>query len=353
MGIDWNEQNVENLPSFTLQKKLVSEPRFVFLFGAGASYGSDGKHLYESDKLPPLGKDLFAKLNADESLCSWHQLPIEVKRLFETKHFEEAMDYLDSTENWAEGSFQRDLDLFRYFSRFSPQATNLYWKFSNSISKRLKDKSWSSAIVTLNYDRMAEEALMRNSVFTVVKGVTFFDDNLPQLSDNQLIEVCYPHGACQFFLGQNWIKGEGNIVFGPESRALQTAGVNHILKKDNIPIACDLKQIPMICRYQSNKRPTVKNYFTDLQQERVKQLFETAESITIVGVFCSFKTDNHIWEGLARSKGRIHYFEPSIQSQDYFREWAKGVDKKEDTDYVIYNKGFKDGFDYIKTINRL
>ncbi|MGB8953075.1 MAG: hypothetical protein WCC06_10480 [Candidatus Aminicenantales bacterium] len=353
MGQVWENLELEKLPAYILQKKIPQTPRRIFLFGAGASFGSDGMHLYQAGQLPPLGKDLFMSLSKDSNLKTWSHLPNEVKDLFESKTFEEAMNYLDTTAKWSEESFQRDLDLFRYFSKFSPQRSNLYWKLAMLISRKLKDRSWSGAIVTLNYDRLLEESLMRNYVFTVVKGVTFYDDNLPPFNDNQLFEVCYPHGACQFFLGQNWFTGEGNVAFGPEARAEQTAGVNQILKKSNIPIACDKKQIPMICRYQSDKRPSVKNYFIDLQQERTKELFHHAESITMVGVYCSCKTDHHIWSALARSNAIIHYLEPFIESQYLFREWAEKENKKEGEDFVIKNNRFKDGFEYIKFINDL
>ena len=268
MGKTWEPDEIGGLPASLLQNKIPQKPKQVFLFGAGASFGSDRKHLFEAGYLPPLGKDLFAYLSADRKLNAWSQLPQEIKNLFKYRPFEEAMGYLDSSTDLAKGSFQRDLDLFRYFSQFSPQTSNLYWKLAHLISRRLKEHSWSGAMITLNYDRLLEESLMRNRIFTVVTGVTFYDDDLPQLNDDQLLEVCYPHGACQFFLGQNWFKGEGDfIIFGPEARAEQKAGVNHILKKQNIPIACDQMQIPMIRRYQSNKRPSVKNYFIDIQQD--------------------------------------------------------------------------------------
>lgn len=353
MGKAWADKDLDNLPSYALQKRIPEEPKHVILLGAGASFGSDGRHLYEAGKLPPLGKDLFEKLHTDSRLKTWSQLPEKIKELFVSKKFEDAMDYLDSTDGWAQESFQRDLDLFRYFYSFSPQPSNLYWKLARLVSRKLKDKSWSGAIVTLDYDRLLEESLMRNSVFTVVKGVTFYDDNLPPLNDNQLLEVCYPHGACQFFLGQNWFQGLGNIVFGPEAKALQQAGVNHILKKQNIPIACDQKQIPMICRYQSNKRPSLKNYFIDLQQERSGEILQHADTITIVGVFCSYDTDHHIWDSLAKSAAKIHYLEPSTESQAIFRIWAEKADKKEPHDFIIKEYRFKDGFDYIKSINKL
>jgi hypothetical protein len=353
MGKIWEPHEISGLPAYRLQKRVPEKPKHVFLFGAGASFGSDGQHLFKAGLLPPLGKDLFTKLCANRNLNSWSQLPPEIKSLFESKSFEEAMDYLDSTTGWAKGSFQRDLDLFRYFSQFSQLSSNLYWKLAHLISRRLKERSLSVAMVTLNYDRLLEESLMRNCVFTVVKGVTFYDDDLPQLDDNQLLEVSYPHGACQFFLGHNWFGGEGDVVFGPEARAEQDAGVNHILNKQNIPIACDQKQIPMICRYQSNKRPSVKNYFIDLQQERTSELIEAAESVTIVGVYCAFQTDQHIWNALSQTRAQIHYLEPSTESQNLFREWAAIVRKIEGEDVFIKNKCFKDGFEYIREVNDL
>ena len=353
MGKHWENHELDKLPSYTLQKRITQNPKYIFLFGAGASFGSDGNHFYKKGKLPPLGNNLFRKLSTDKSLKTWSSLPKDIKNLFESKTFEEAMDYLDSTNEWAQGSFERDLDLFRYFCKFSPQPSNLYWKLARLISKKIKGDSWSGAIVTLNYDRLIEESLMKNYVFTVVKGVTFYDDNLPPLKDSQLFEVCYPHGACQFFLGQNWFQGEGNIVFGPDARVEQKAGVNHILKKQNIPIACDRKQIPMICRYQSNKRPSVNNYFIDLQQERAEIIFQEAESITIVGVYCSCETDHHIWDALARAKAKIHYLEPSQEFQSLFREWAEKSNKKEGKDFIIKENRFKDGFEYIKHVNEI
>ena len=336
-----------------LQKRIPDSPKHILLVGAGASFGSDGKHLYDAGHLPPLGRDLFQRLKEDESLKTWNRLPDKIKILFKSKTFEEAMDYLDSTDRWERESFERDLDLFRYFSRFSPQPSNLYWKLARHISRKLTDKTWSGAIVTLNYDRMIEESLMKNYVFTVVKGVTFYDDKLPSFENSQLFEVCYPHGACQFFMGQNWFQGTGNIVFGPGARMLQDEGVNHILNKKNIPIACDHKQIPMICRYQSSKRPSVRNYFIDLQQRRADEIFRMAESITILGVSCAYKIDKHIWESLAQTNAKIHYLEPSAEAQNQFREWAEKANKRESKDFIIKENRFKDGFAYITAVNKL
>lgn len=340
-------------PAYQLQDRIPQKPIYLFLFGAGASFGSDSNHLAKKGKLPPLGRELFPALHSDPTLKYWNKLPSEFINLFKSCSFEEAMDVLDDSEEWAKESFKRDLDLSRYFSRFRPLESNLYFKLARAISRRLRDPKWSGAVITLNYERLLEESFMRNYVFTVVKGITFFDDNLPPLKDNQLFEVCYPHGACQFFLGQTWFNGEGNIVFGKEARVLQKAGVNHILNYLNIPRACDRLQIPMICRYQSSKRPSVKNYFIDTQQERCSELILNAKYITIIGVFCSHTTDRHIWESLEHTDSFITYVNSSSYSQGLFKSWAKKNGKQEGVHCQIIPKTFRDAFQQIKKINDL
>jgi hypothetical protein len=351
MGKLYDKNEIKDLPAYKLQALIPQTVDHLFFFGAGASYGSDGQA--EKGELPPLGKDLFQALHTDSTLESWNKLPDAVVQSFNSSTFEEAMDFLDESKDWAKKSFKRDLDLSRFFSKFHPQQSNLYWKLAQSISRRLKGTDWTGAIITINYDRLIEESFMLNSVFTVVNGVTFFDDAIPHLNDNQLIEVCYPHGACQFFLGQNWFTGSGNIVFGKEAKMLQKGGVNHILKYQNIPKACELKQIPMICRYQSSKRPSVNNYFIDVQQARCTELIISSEKITIVGVLCSHKTDRHIWEALEKTLAFLTYVEPGKESQESFHKWAKANNKKEDINFQIIPKTFKDAFPDIRKINEL
>jgi len=353
MGKPYDENEVKDLPAYKLQARIPRTVNHVILFGAGASYGSDARHLAEKGELPPIGKDLFQALNADATLEAWSKLPDAVVQLFSSSTFEEAMDFLDESKDWAEESFKRDIDLSKFFSKFHPQPSNLYWKLAKSISRRLKGDDWTGAIMTINYDRLIEESLILNSVFTVVKGVTFFDDAIPSLNDNQLIEVCYPHGACQFFLGQNWFQGLGNIVFGNEAKMLQKGGVNHILKYDNIPKACELKQIPMICRYQSSKRPSVNNYFINEQQARCTELIMSSEKITIVGVLCSHKTDRHIWEALEKTTAFLSYVEPGKESQESFYKWAESNNKKENINFQVIPKTFKDAFSDIKHLHGL
>lgn len=358
IGAPWDENEIGEYrllsnPAYLLYEKVPVSPEHVFFFGAGASYGSDMSHLYKRGELPPLGKDLFEELMKTPDLKHWHLLPKEVLDLFQSRPFEEAMNELYASKSGATGSFGLDLELSLFFSKYRPYPSNLYWKLAKRIARRLKGGAWTSAVITLNYERLLEESFMRNAVFTVVKGITFYDDPLPPLRDNQLFEICYPHGGCQFFMSQSFFEGEGEVVFGDEARMNGNVGANHILNQSNIIIVCRSRQIPLICRYQSSKRPSIKNYFVDTQKSRCQELILNAKKITIIGVQCLFPGDSHFWEPLGLTKGFIIYVEPGEASQERFREWGRAHHKIEGEHYRIISKTFKDAFESILQFNQL
>jgi hypothetical protein len=361
IGKPWDEKEIAEFrvlsnPSYRLYRKVSANPEHIFLFGAGASFGSAGRHLYERGLLPPLGNNLFTKLRDAPELEHWRNVPAEIQELFSTRTFEEALDALEKNDSGVQKSFRRDIELSLFFSRYRPQPSNLYWKLASRIARCLKTRIWTGAAITLNYERLLEESFMRNEVFTVVKGVTFYDDyddNLPEFRDDQLFEVAYPHGACQFFMSQDWIKGEGDVVFGESSHIVGNAGANHVLKSANIPMACKVRQIPLICRYHPSKRASVGNYFIVIQKERSQELVLNAKMITIVGVQCLHQNDRHIWEPLSKTPAFLVYVEPGHSGQDRFRAWATSCGKVEGKSFRIISETFRDAFDGIAEINDL
>lgn len=359
IGAPWDENEIEEYrvlsnPSYTLYRQVPPQPEHVFLFGAGASFGSDGKHLYEKELLPPLGNYLYVKLREAPELKHWRDIPTEIEELFLKRTFEEGMEALDRDEENIKNAFSRDVELSLFFSKYRPLPSSLYWKLAHKIAQRLKKKGWSGAAITLNYERLLEESFMRNKVFTVVKGVTFYDDNLPPLRTDQLFETCYPHGACQFFIGQTWFDdSKGHIVFGETARAAGNVGANHLLKATNIPIACNAHHIPLICRYHPSKRASVNNYFIDTQKDRARDLIASSEIVTIVGVQYLYQNDKHIWNPLADTEAFLVYVEPSTEGQKQFRLWASECDKAEGKDFEIIPKTFKNAFDQILRVNDL
>ena len=121
------------------------------------------------------------------------------------------------------------------------------------------------------------------------------------------------------------------------------SGVNQLFKNDNIPKACADLCIPIICRYEPDKNPAIKNYFTDLQQNRYNDLISNAKNISIIGVQCNYKNDSHIWGALEKTPAHITYFEPFNGPIDVFRSWASKCGKKETENYDIVQIDFKKG----------
>ena len=156
LGAKWDENEIEEVralsnPAYLLYKRVSLRPTHIFMFGAGASFGSDGRHLFARGLLPPLGNGLYPYLRDAPELKYWKDLPTEIIRMFESGPFEPAMAALDECEDGAKKSFSRDIELARFFSRYRPESTNHYWKLAHGIANGLRNKRWSGAAITLNY----------------------------------------------------------------------------------------------------------------------------------------------------------------------------------------------------------
>lgn len=314
---------------------VPKSPEYLCLFGAGASYGSDDEGL-----LPPLGKDLFGELEKDPELKCWNSIPNSMKAHFHEKGFEEAMALLMEGEGQQGLQYRRDIELSLYFGRFRPLETNLYARLSDKIANQLTS-GWKGAIVNINYERLLEESLLMKRVFPVIEGVQFLDLDFTTLPTHQMLEVCYPHGACHLFLGINPFQGEGGVI---AKQGVKGGGFNHLLSPEHIKKVCDERYIPIICRYEVDKPATMAIEPINIQQMRYKELVGVAKFIAIVGMQCNYKGDPHIWEPLRQTTATLAYFEPSELSISVFQEWASACGKKEEEDYLIIQGTFSEKF---------
>lgn len=361
IGEPWDENEIGEYKvlsniSYRLYRKVPTNPRNILFFGAGASYGSDRIDLHKKNLLPPLGNQLFLRLRTDDELKYWRKLPREMEDRFTNGSFEEAMEALGEIEDEKKYARARDLELSLFMGKYRPGPSNLYRKLAFRISHNLRTNAWSGAIITLNYECLLEESLRNENVFPAVKGVTEYDINVElQLpDDNQLLEICYPHGACHFFLGQNVFVGfEEGLIFGEKGGVAGNVGAGHILHPPSIRKAVEKNYHPLIRRYQPSKRPSVNNYFMDTQIDRSKELILSSKKVTIIGVQCLVQNDRHIWEPLAETPGFILYVEPLEDGQNQFRSWAKACGKIEGRDFRIDGRKFKDAFVDILEFNDL
>lgn len=323
--------------------------------GAGASYGSDTNHVREKGLLPPLGKDLFSELIKDPSLKHWYNITESKRVYFKNGNFEEGMERFLNSEETNPGQLGRDQELAIYFSKFLTKESNLYYKIAKKIAIRGNRSCWDGAVINLNYDRLLEDALIKNGIFPDIKGVTYHDVPVKKHLIKTRTEICYPHGACHLFFYTKIFKGKDFVAFGPEARFLCNEGVNQFFVPKNVKTACEQEEglaIPTICRYEPTKHPSVNNYFTDLQKRRCEELILGAKNIIIVGVQCNYKNDIHIWDPLVKTSAKITYFEPDKEQIEKIKGWTDKINQPS-PHLEIIQKAFKDGFDILLELTAL
>src|ERR671911_3068747 len=96
----------------------------VFLFGAGASYGSGECFPYR----PPLGKDLFSELLSKGGIAATVD---EAHRQLFDENFEKGMQRFIENRNIDLTTLLREMS--EYFVPFTPGPNNLYRRLANTI----------------------------------------------------------------------------------------------------------------------------------------------------------------------------------------------------------------------------
>jgi hypothetical protein len=250
----------------------------VFLFGAGASYGSD------TQGVPPLGTELFDKLQ-EYNPDGWGAVPDDLAACFR-EDFEAGMRAFSASR-------PRDTDVLQramagYFFRFQPAETNLYV----DLARRILNARWDGALATLNYERLLELAFQRAGV-----GV-----NRGRL-DGGGVEICFPHGCCHLFAQ---IRATGDIVFAPEIR-FNSPDIRIIEDPSEHARELVSSVVPPVMSYFQPDKPTRAGpSFIAGQRERWRELAQAADTVAVVGVRVR-PHDDHIWAPLASTSARIVY----------------------------------------------
>ncbi len=271
-----------------------SQPKTVFLFGAGASYGSD------TLGTPPLGPGLFDELqrfNPD----GWGTIAGKIATEFRSD-FEEAMKLIASH---ALAPLQRAMAA--YFFQFTPRTSNLYFELANRITGA---EGWLGAACTLNYERLLELSLFRN-------GIQPFSGDPP--ADSIGLELCLPHGCCHIFCDS--VKGvAGEVTF--DGFSIQTDGPVTVvgdrgehrtrILQDSFP--------PVMSFFEPNKRTTTGRSFIETQRARWRELAANADVVLIIGVRVR-PHDDHIWDPIADAEARLVYCGGPTGASEY-RSWA-------------------------------
>lgn len=286
----------------------------VFLFGAGASYGSD------TASTPPLGADLFnalVRFNSD----GWGALPSSLQSSFNAD-FEQAMRSLPPHTI---APLQRAMAAF--FFQFAPTHTNLYF----NIAKRVKEKSWKGAFCTLNYERLLELSLLAAGVQPYVGD---------QPSTPHAVELCLPHGCCHLFCDSAF--GDARAVSfdafnvctdGPVSVIADAQNHRRRISSDAFP--------PVMSYFEPEKRTTAGASFINGQRTRWEKLALTSSKIIIVGVRVR-EHDNHIWGPIAASNSPVVYCGGPGDIEE-FRNWS--LARRAESPSLVFDSYFRGAFE--------
>ncbi|MEX0609038.1 MAG: hypothetical protein WD016_05375 [Balneolaceae bacterium] len=277
----------------------------VFLFGAGASFGSG--NVYPTP--PPLGNQLF---NALERLfpTSWGSLPTDVKDVFRT-NFEHGMQEIIDRYNAAIAPLMQHMGI--YFSRFrlfNDQSNHYKSLIEHCSNEGLLDRTIFSS---LNYECLLEIACSMESV-----QINYFGD--PEKDKAAIYKL---HGSCNF-------KSAGLEL----SRGVQFSGVTfegglQILQPNQVaPVfRGNTGLYPAMSLYAQNKPLNVSPAGINEGLNKWKTHIENASRIIVIGVMPN-REDEHLWLPIANSDAEFIFVGGEEQYDNWVNEFRNSKTNK-------------------------
>jgi hypothetical protein len=278
----------------------------VFLFGAGASYGSGP--CYPAP--PPLGKDFFSALAKEGGVAG--SVSSELGALF-SADFEAGMDLFWEKRNTDTTALLREMA--KYFARFEPLPGNYYGQLLQVLGGTRK----RAVLVTTNYDLLIEHAITR-------AGLRISHSGLPTSPGE--IPVLKIHGSCHFLpaLQPRQISGILFDLSASEGGTIIEADVRVAASTQEILDFCEMNDsiAPALAMYSPSKRVLYCQEFVKAQQRSWTKAANRASRIFIMGLRVH-PVDEHIWGVLAGCTAPLYYvgFEP-----DEFAAWAETSHRK-------------------------
>lgn len=298
-------------------------PETVFLFGAGASYGSD------THGTPPLEAGLFEELrrfNPD----AWGSISGDLAERFRAD-FEEGMKLVS---HHSLAPLQRAMAA--YFFSFLPRPSSLYVELARRIAH---STAWSGAACTLNYERLLEISLSSMEIRPFVGAAP---------PGGSVLELCLPHGCCHLFCDA--VRGSAGAV-SFDAFGVQTNGPISVIVDPQQHRARVLGDAfpPVMSYFEPSKRTTSGRSFIESQRARWGELAAGANSIVIVGVRVR-PCDIHIWSPIANCNARVVYCGGPDGASEY-SSWASAARPRR-SDQIL-NGYFRDEFTTICSLARL
>jgi len=274
----------------------------VFLFGAGASYGSGDC----TPSPPPLGPSLFSELRKRGGVAA--TVDSTLAATFEERTFEEGMAEFQKQRPAEVLAFQ--LEMARYFAQFEPGPNCLYRK----LVRLLLSTRTRFSFATLNYDLLIELAANAEGCGIGYPAIQHAAGTVP---------VFKLHGSVNFWtdIPAQMFSNIG-IGVGPGRPAIAGPGIRVLTAAEAIA-RCDTENsiCPVMAIY-------VKDKWVPISPDALKpharlwcSPLSAARYVYVIGVRVN-QDDRHIWEPLASCKGELFYAGRERDGQEFLK-WAE------------------------------
>jgi hypothetical protein len=278
----------------------------IFLFGAGASYGSGPC----APQAPPLGWQMFDALVDDGGIAA--TVEPALAKLFR-EDFENGMDIFIEQRSTDLSAFLRDMA--RFFARFSPLPGNCYIE----LLRLLGDRCEHDVFVSTNYETLLEESAAQLAMCVAYAGTR---------KPRRCIRILKIHGSCN-------ILPQGRQMFAPDSRIDISDASDAVIYEGPVTIADTAEQVLEYCANEGVFAPAVAAYspkkhvyycrrYIMRQQEAWQEALRGAKKVFIVGLRVH-PIDTHIWEPLAKAAATLYYIDPKC---DLWDEWIYDVGRR-------------------------
>ncbi len=294
----------------------------LFLFGAGASFGSGPC----SPSVPPLGGQLFPALQTAGGAAT--RVSDELAQLF-ASDFEAGMDRFWEEHNTRTTELLRDMA--RYFVQFEPLEGNLYIELIKILGGTRK----KALMATTNYDLLIEHAIVKSGLLVKYGG-------LP--APGRYIPVLKIHGSCNFLpdIQPRQISGIGFDLANTPGVGALSANVRIAQSAKEVIEFCDREDsiAPAVAMYHPTKRVIYCQAFVETQQQAFDAALKQVARVYVIGLRIH-TVDEHIWKPLAASKAKLYYV--GREPED-FESWVRNNERR--AAYSLANS-FEDGIRHI------
>jgi hypothetical protein len=271
----------------------------VFLFGAGASYGSGDV----DPAIPPLGSELYDVL-ARLFTSTWGQIPAPVQSELRS-NFEVGMGNLIDDYGFAVAPLMQRMAIF--FARFGLSKTdeNLYSRFFSHL--RVKGIISDCLISTLNYECLLEIAAGLNGF-----RINYFAD---PIDDDSNATIWKLHGSCNFKV--SGIDADRSVQFGAAGFELGNSIESINPAEVRRYYSGNTSLYPAMSLYAKNKPVSMAAPVIRHIQAAWAEKVTAAREIYVIGVRPN-PDDVHIWAPIADSQGTFFF----VGNQNEFNTWC-------------------------------